>query len=370
MKGCLPIRTDFSSDFSRNQSSFFPGKAIHSSAIRRKFRHENMQKKTLILILLAFFLVIPAVHAEDALEWTTRGQASLDAGDYAGALNYFNNALALDKNYASALAGKAVALDALQDYTNALSAANQALAIRSLDQNALSARAFALFKLQDYNGSVTAYDTLFTVQINHPDAYCNQGYAYMQLNRAGDAITPYKQCTLLDPLNIMAWNNLGLAYMAQGDYDHALSAYDEATSVSVKNATVWNNKGEALMALNRPADALQSFNKAIGIDPGYTTALKNRDAANGQLQVFNVSFPTTPVPTISRIGTFYTTPTPVPAGTTEEIEATPEQTSPGGKATTAPVAKKTTYSALSPLTALGAVAVIAGAMAMVRKGRK
>ena len=65
-----------------------------------------MKSKALFLIILIFLLSIPAVNAEDALDWYTKGQYALTAGDYAEALTYYNNALALDGNYASALVRK------------------------------------------------------------------------------------------------------------------------------------------------------------------------------------------------------------------------------------------------------------------------
>ena len=105
-------------------------------------------------------------------------------GNYADALTYYNNALALDPKYAPALSGKAVALNGLGKYTDAVNAADAALAIKPSDQNALNARASGLFQLGRYAESVTAYDTLFLVQNNRADAYCNQGYAYLMLNKS------------------------------------------------------------------------------------------------------------------------------------------------------------------------------------------
>ncbi len=72
-----------------------------------------MKSKIVFLVLLIVFLLIPAAHAEDSLDWYTKGQYALSFGNYAEALTYFNNAIALDKNFAPALSGKAVALNGL-----------------------------------------------------------------------------------------------------------------------------------------------------------------------------------------------------------------------------------------------------------------
>jgi len=316
-----------------------------------------MRAKILIIGLLLAILIIPVVQAEDAGEWTVRGWAALDARQYSNALTYFNNALALDKNSASAFSGKAVTLNALGDYSGALDAATSALAINAKNEKAFSARAYALFRLQQYNESVIAYDALFRVtDVNTPDAYCNQGYAYWMLNRTDNAVVAYKKCTTFNPTDIMSWNNLGLVYLAQAQYDNALSAFDSGTSQTVLNATLWNNKGKALVGLGRTSDALDCFNKAIGIDPGFTDALNNRESMRGKLQVYQITGTVTPTPTISRLGTFYTTVPPTAVETQTAIN-TPEVTATSSlpSATTLPVSGKATYSPLSPFTLICAL---------------
>ncbi len=329
-----------------------------------------MRSTILVLVLAVSLLIIPAAMAEDALEWYTMGQNAATAGNYNLAVTYYDNALAQSPNYAAALAGKAAALNALGKYESALAAADTALTIRASDAVALNARALALFGMKNYNESVVAYDKFFLVQQNQPEAWCNQGYAYLQAGTYEKSVVSYDRCTLMDPLNFMAFNNQGLAYMAMGKNEQALGSFDKATGVTITNATVWNNKGEALVALERPQDALECFKKALGIDPNYEQAQKNRDATTGQAQTFHVVGTITPVTTISRIGTLYTTAVPVtgevtvPAQTPAEgLTGTP---APAGSTTAVP--KRTTYAPISPFTILGALAVAGCAgLCLVRK---
>ena len=328
-----------------------------------------MRSTILILILLFSLLVVPTVLAEDALDWYTNAQNALIAGDYPTAVTYYNKALELDKNSAQAYAGRAAALNMLGEYTEAIASADSSLALKSMDPVALNARALGLFKLGRYEEAITAYDKLFVVQQNRKEAYCNQAYAYMKLNKTDSAIALYDTCTKLDPLNFENWNNKGLALMQAQKYDEAVSAFDGATYLTIKNATIWNNKGVALMALGKPTDALQCFNKALGIYTNYTEAQKNKEDAMGKQQSFNISNTIAPteVP-INRLGTFYTTMTP-PEQATEVVTQAPEMGGTITGATTKPVAKKTTYSPLSPLTVLYAMAVVAGVVAVMRRER-
>ena len=140
-----------------------------------------MRRKAFIFVLLAALLLIPAVYADDAQDWNTKGQYAITVGDYADAITYFNNALAIDQNLVSAISGKAVALNGLGRYSDALSSAQQALAFRSSDPVSLNAEAYALYKLGRWDESVAAYNLLFKVQPNLPAPFCLQGDAYMQL---------------------------------------------------------------------------------------------------------------------------------------------------------------------------------------------
>jgi tetratricopeptide (TPR) repeat protein len=257
----------------------------------------------------------------------------------------------------------------LGKYNDAIESADSALAIKSMDAVALNARAFAFFKLGQYEDATVAYDKLFVVEQNRKEAYCNQANAYLELNdTTAPAFAAFDRCTMLDSENFEAWNNKGLALMHAGKYDAALSAFDRATYITIKNATVWNNKGEALVALGKPTDALECFKKALGIDPNYARAKANKEDATGKQQSFTISGTITPKETISRIGTFYTTKPPatlVTEGITQVMP--PEDTIPADTMTETPVPKKTTYSPISPVTILGALAVVAGIIAVMRR---
>ncbi len=112
------------------------------------------------------------------------------------------------------------------------------------------------------------------------------------------------------------------------------------------------------------------FQKALGIDPDFADAQKNKESVSGQLQVVQIIGTITPTVTISRIGTFYTTATPVPMQTeitTPVPVVTAEIKSEITAVTTTPIQKKTTYSPVSPLTALGALIVIGGAALVLKR---
>jgi len=308
-----------------------------------------------LAILVAVLILIPAVQAEDALDWYMNGENAVIVGKYAESITYYNNAIALDQKYAAALSGKAYALYRMGNYSGAIDAADRALAIKN-DGRALAVRADALLKLGRYDEAVTAYDKLFVQETNIAEAYCNQGIAYMYLNRTDQALLAFDSCLRLDAGNVFGWNQKGLALLASGKPEDALDAFNRCTRITTNNAEVWNNKGLALLQLGKYQDALECFNKALGIDPGYAAAKQNKELAMNKGQVYGTTG--TPQQTTQP-------PTAVPSGITPVITAT--EVIPAQPATTATItpeqpeavaAAKTTY---TPLPAWGAIAGILGA---------
>jgi tetratricopeptide (TPR) repeat protein len=319
----------------------------------------KMSAKAGILFLIILILV-PAVAAEDSLDWYTKGQNAAISGDYSDALTYYNNALSLDPSYVLALTGKAVALNALGQYSAALDSANQALTIQT-STDAQNAQAYSLFELGRYNESIAAYVNLTATITNHADAYCNLAYSYVQTGNTDAALKAYAQCTNLNPNNADTWNQIGLVYMSQDDYTDALDAFNHATQITTTNAEIWNNKGTALAALGRYQDALGCFNTALALSPAYADAINNRQSVLGKGQVTQITG--SPTPTIAPwILGGVTTTTPVTSSTTAVVQSitVAESLPPGTIAVTAtetPVPTKTTYSPLSPFCVLVALAL-------------
>ena len=325
------------------------------------------------IVLLIILVLVPAVAAEDALEWYTRGQNAATAGNYADAVTYYNNALSLDPSYVLALSGKAVALNALGQYSAALDSANAALAIRT-SSDTLNARAYALYKLGRYDEAVAAYVNVTAKGTPSASTYCNLADSYVKTANPDAALKSYAQCTNIDPHNADTWNQIGLIYLSQQKYSDALDAFNRATQETIKNAEIWNNKGEAYAALEQYEDASNCFKTALSLSPNYADAQSNLDSVRGKGQVYQVTgLPTTtPAPWV--LGGVKTTTAVTAVTTTQALPTTSPTLEPASSltvtATETPVATSTTFTPLSPFCALAAFVVAGIACAGVRRGKK
>ncbi len=110
--------------------------------------------------------------------------------------------------------------------------------------------------------------------------------------------------------------------------------------------------------------------KLFGIDPNFREARENlAKATSGNGQIIQIKGTITPVVTISRIGTLYTTVAPV-VSVTESIPVPVETTPSSTVEPTATVTKKTTYAPLSPLLVIGAFVGAVILAASVRQNKK
>ena len=198
------------------------------------------------------------------------------AADLRRAIDYFNQAIAKDPNYALAYAGLAQAWKLLpafnggapQDcFPQAESAARKALA---LDDTLSDAHA-ALASLKglngfDYPGAITEYER--TLQLNPNDATAHQWFANDTLANIGQnerEVAVMKRAVELDPLSLIINSNLGWAYIHAGRLDGAVAQFRK--TVEMDGSFYYARYGLALALELKGAipEAIAEYQKTISI---------------------------------------------------------------------------------------------------------
>ena len=179
----------------------------------------------LLLLVLCIFVIPPALSdPTDAAGWYAAGQNLTSAGNYTEALQAYDQAIALNPNYAEAWDGRADVLNRANPYTSnplatlnlALDASNQSLALNV--------------------SSVPAW-------INHGLILYNIGSYYQ--NQLNDKTT------------------------ADIYYNEQLDAFNQAISIEPDNAEAWFNKAYALCGMGRCTEGVAAFQKVEQLDPSY-----------------------------------------------------------------------------------------------------
>ena len=116
---------------------------------------------------------VPTSASNMTGNYTDKGNALGSLGNYSGAIEYYDKALAIDPHYVYALTGKGLALGSLGNYAGAIIYYDKALAINPNYQVALNGKGNALYNLGNYTGAIIYYDK--ALAIDPKDTYALNG---------------------------------------------------------------------------------------------------------------------------------------------------------------------------------------------------
>src|SRR5216117_671494 len=216
----------------------------------------------------------PAAHElylQGRYFWSKRSAANLRKS-----IDYFNQAIAQDPNYALAYAGLAQAWMVLPAYNggapvectpHAEAAARKAL---SLDETLSDAVAvLASIKAEydfDFPGARAEYER--AIQLNPNDATACHWFSTDCLATTGDHVSELaemQRAAELDPLSLVINTNLGNAYLHNNRLDEAIAQFRKAIEMDPNFYFAQWSYGQALMLQKKIPEAIAQFEKAASI---------------------------------------------------------------------------------------------------------
>jgi len=125
---------------------------------------------------------------------------------------------------------RALAKSDLGDKRGAIADYNQAIAINPQFADAFYNRGLAKSDLGDKRGAIADYSQAIAINPQHADAYNNRGVAKSILGDKRGAIADYSQALAIDPFYADAYNNRGDAKFSLGDKRGACADYTKSVS--------------------------------------------------------------------------------------------------------------------------------------------
>ncbi len=216
----------------------------------------------------------PAAHElylQGRYFWSKRSAANLRKS-----IDYFNQAIAQDPNYALAYAGLAQAWMVLPAYNggapveckpHAEAAARKAL---SLDETLSDAVAvLASIKAEydfDFPSARAEYER--AIQLNPNDATARHWFSTDCLATTGDHVSELaemQRAAELDPLSLVINTNLGNAYLHNNRLDESIAQFGKAIEMDPNFYFAQWSYGLALMLQKKIPEAIAQFEKATSI---------------------------------------------------------------------------------------------------------
>ncbi|MFN2621213.1 MAG: tetratricopeptide repeat protein [Chthoniobacterales bacterium] len=214
--------------------------------------------------------------------------------DLKKSIDYFEQAIAIDPNYALGYAGVADAYvflpgysagDPQTSYPKAMTAAKKALELDDTLAEAHTTLALALW-YYDYDFSQANREFQRAIELNPNYATGHQQYGNNTLSALGrfnEAIAEGKRAVELDPLSLVINADLGSNYYFARRYDEAIAQQRKTLEIDPGYYYAHVNLGEALAAKRTFDDAIAQFQKARALndDPFVLGLLGHAYASSG-----------------------------------------------------------------------------------------
>jgi Tfp pilus assembly protein PilF len=164
--------------------------------------------------------------AATAVAFYRQGNALLKLKQFAEALPYYDQALALKPDYAEACSNRGIALQRLARYQDALAGFQQAIALKPDYANAYNNCGLALKDLKRYPEEPACYEKAIALKPDFAEAHNNLGNALQNLKRYPEALQHYEQALALNPGYVSAAWNKALLKLLAGHFEEGYRLYE------------------------------------------------------------------------------------------------------------------------------------------------
>ncbi|HSB08878.1 MAG TPA: tetratricopeptide repeat protein [Blastocatellia bacterium] len=187
------------------------------------------------------------------------------------AIEHFDNAVALDRNYALAYAGLADCHLLLYSYSDladkeeiprAKAAATKALQIDTMLSEAHTSLAYVLYMERDISGAEREYKQAIELNPNYATAYHRYANLQASAGRPDDALQTMKRAQELDPLSLIINTSLGQIYNINGRYDEAIEQLRKTLEMDPTFIHARGFLGMAYLKRGMYEDAIREIEKA------------------------------------------------------------------------------------------------------------
>ena len=214
----------------------------------------------------------------DAYDLYLRGKnalrGKLDPKNYQTAIDYFDQSLKKDPNFALAYTGLADA--SLRMYSvkrdaswtdKALTAARRAAELNDKLPEAHMTLGTVYRTTGQNNQAIAELRRGLELAPNSDEAYRRLGNAYATVGQKELAIEALEKAVELNPYYWMNPNSLGQAYLSFGDNQRALKAFQQVVQLEPENFSGYTNIGACYFNMGRYEDSIGAFQKSLQLQP-------------------------------------------------------------------------------------------------------
>jgi tetratricopeptide (TPR) repeat protein len=202
-------------------------------------------------------------YSKTSSEYYNMGIAQYNSGQYAGAIAYFDAAIALNQTFKEAYTYRGASKMALARYADAIADYNIAITLDPSQAYVYYNRGSAKLLSASYADALQDFNYTITLDPKYTYAYYNRGLAQLYLGQFNEAIKDFRQTTVLEPSYANAWYNMGLADMQLKQIDEAIANFNHALSLNPNMAMAYNARGYCQYFDGKYMAAVADYDEAV-----------------------------------------------------------------------------------------------------------
>jgi tetratricopeptide (TPR) repeat protein len=207
--------------------------------------------------------IVPVSISADA--WYQQGNQRYLAGDFLGAIESYDQAIAIKADFHEAWNNRGLSLANLGRIEEAIESWDQAIVLKPDDHEAWYNRGLLLANLGRREEAIESWDQAIAIKADKHEAWYNRGVLLANLGRLEEAIESYDQAIAIKPDYHEAWFNRGISLDNLGRIEEAIASYDQAIALKLDFHLAWVGRGLSLANLGRIEEAIASYDQAIAI---------------------------------------------------------------------------------------------------------
>lgn len=191
------------------------------------------------------------MDSEKVKELLNKGNEFFHQGEFERAIQYYDEALALEPEYSEALFNKGNALCELGKFKEAIIFFDKALEINPQDWEALHNKGNALLKLFRFNEALGCYGRALELNPNDTDTLYNKGNLLLRLGKFEEAAQQFEKALALNPQMIEASLNRALALLVFSKPSECEDTISKVESVLELWESLWSKVKDSPEAVKK-----------------------------------------------------------------------------------------------------------------------
>lgn len=257
----------------RSTAAWIPGLALSKAHIPIAFKQAvELHQRGQLSGAQALYMRILAADSKHVGTLQMLGAVAAQSGDFAKAVQWLDQVLALTKGDFEMYVQRGFALQQLHRLQEALESYELALNVQPRHAETHNNRGVVLHALQRWEDALLAYDWALELKPGYAQALFNKGNALLALKRRLAALECLEAAIAQKPDYAKAYINRGVALQELQRPNEALTSYEKAVALQPFMPEAHFNRGGALQALCRIDEAIAAYEKAIALRPDYADA--------------------------------------------------------------------------------------------------